>query len=266
VRSDSTLPRGLVGRPTSRAGLPYRLVLLAVRSVGRVGLRLHLETVGAEQLPSDPDGTPTGGWIAAGVPHRTWIDPFVVATLLPTEPRLVFLGDGRSIYRSVWRRWLVRWIGGVIPIWPGGRREAVETLIAGARVALEAGAVLCLFPETGPAVAVEKARPLGLGIALIALRTGRPIVPLVLGGTHEIYLGRRIRMAVLAPVTARELAGLDDDRPLPEPGSTAELRLAHAIVECLALRLAPAVADAHVATEPPPGTRKRLRRLTTAFR
>jgi 1-acyl-sn-glycerol-3-phosphate acyltransferase len=259
-------PRGLVGRPSARAGRGYRLLLGAIRAVGRHGLRLRLETVGVEHLPQGRSGDPIGGWIAAGVPHRTWIDPFVIATLLPTEPRLVFLGDGRAIFRSRLRRRIVRAIGGVIPIWPGGRREAVDELVEGARAALDAGAVLCLFPETGPPVPVERARPLGLGIALIALRTGRPIVPLVLGGTHELYLGRRIRLVVLPSVTAKELAGVGETEPLPAPGSHDELRLAHRAVEDLSTRLQTVVEDAHLATEAPPGTRKRLRRLTTAFR
>ncbi|MDO8484107.1 MAG: hypothetical protein Q7S35_04105 [Candidatus Limnocylindrales bacterium] len=54
------------------------------------------------------------------MPHRTWVDPFVVADNLPIEPRLVFFGDGPAMFRSRWRRWVFRRIGGVIPIWPGG--------------------------------------------------------------------------------------------------------------------------------------------------
>ena len=93
-----------------------------------------------------------------------------------------------------WRRWVFRRVGGVIPIWPGGGREAIETHLAAATAALDAGAVLCLFPERGPATPPGTARPLGLGVAYFALRTGAPIVPIVLGGTHDLYRGRRFRM------------------------------------------------------------------------
>jgi 1-acyl-sn-glycerol-3-phosphate acyltransferase len=264
-RARPTRRAGLLGQPSARAGRLYRLLLAAVGVTGRRLLRLRLELVGAEHLPRTPAGRPAGRWIAAGLPHRTWVDPFVVATLLPVEPRLVYFGDGRAIFRSALRRRVFTAIGGVIPIWPGGGRDAVESHLAGAVAALDAGAVLCLFAETGPPVPVPEARPLGLGVAYFALRSGAPIVPLVLGGTHELYLGRRIRLVVLPPTDARELAGLPADTPLPEAWTAEERRLAHAIVATLHARTAPVVADAHRATEPPPGTRKRLLRLTRAF-
>ena len=55
---------------------------------------------GRQHLPRTADGAPAGGWIAAGLPHRTWVDPFVVTLDLPVEPRLTFFGDGRAIFRS----------------------------------------------------------------------------------------------------------------------------------------------------------------------
>jgi 1-acyl-sn-glycerol-3-phosphate acyltransferase len=206
-----------------------------------------------------------GGWIAAGLPHRTWVDPFIVADNLPIEPRLAFFGDGPAIFRSAWRRFVFRRIGGVIPIWPGGGRAAVDAHLEGARRALAAGCVLCLFPETGPATPPGTARPLGLGVAYFALRTGAAVVPIVLGGSHELYRGRRFRMHVLPPLTARELAGLPADATLPEPWTPAERDAAHRIVAELHARTAEPIAAAHLATEPAPGTTKRWRWLTTAW-
>jgi 1-acyl-sn-glycerol-3-phosphate acyltransferase len=240
--------------------------MACVRLLGRRVFGFRTEVVGAELLPVDRDGRPVGGWIAAGLPHRTWVDPFVVADNLPLEPRLVFFGDGRAIFRSRWRRLVFRTIGGIIPIWPGGGRAAVDAHLVAARGAIEAGAVLTLFPETGPATPPGTARPLGLGVAYFALRTGAPVVPIVLGGTHELYRDRRFRLEVLPPMTARELAGLADDAPLPDPWSAAERELAHRIVATLRNLTAEPIAAAHAATETPPGTRKRWRWLTTAWR
>ena len=186
----------------------------------------------------------------------------MLALLLPVQPRLVWLGDGEAIFRSRLRRFIFRRIGGVIPIWRGGSRRAVDAHVEGARAALDAGAVFALFPEVGPAVPVDLARPLGAGLGYIALRTGAPIVPLVLGGTHEIYLGRRIVLRVLSPVTGRELAGLGPDDVLPHSNSREEREAAHRVVEALHARTAEAVASTHRAVEPAPGSRKPLRRLT----
>ena len=51
-----------------------------------------------------------------------------------------------------------------------------------------------------------EARPLAPGIGYFGLRSGAPIVPLVFGGTHELYRGRRIQMRVLPAVRAADLA------------------------------------------------------------
>jgi 1-acyl-sn-glycerol-3-phosphate acyltransferase len=241
------------------------MLLLAVRAIGRRLFGFRTEVIGAEHLPRDAKGRPAGGWIAAGLPHRTWVDPFVVADNLPRAPRLVFFGDGPAIYRSNWRRWLVRRIGGVIPIWPGGGRSAVEAYLGAATEALEAGAVLCLFPETGSPTPPGTVRPLGSGLAYFALRTGAPIVPLVLGGTYELYRRRRFRLEILRPVTWQELAGVAPDTLAPEAWSSAERRVAHRVTLAFHDRTSEAVAAAHLATTPRPGLRKRWRWLTTAW-
>ena len=257
-------PVGLLGAPSPQASRFYRLLLLGVRGIGRGLFGFRTEVVGADRLPRDAAGAPVGGWIAAGLPHRTWVDPFVVTDNLPIEPRLVFFGDGPAIFRSWWRRLVVRRIGGVIPIWQGGGRAAVDAHLVAANEALAAGAVLCLFPETGPATPPGTARPLGLGLAYFALRTDRPIVPIVLGGTHELYRGRRFRLEILPPMSARELAGLPTGA-MPEPWSRAEREAAHRLVEEFHARTAGPILAAHRATESPVGARKRWRWLTTAW-
>ena len=258
-------PVGLVGAPSARASRTYRALLAVVDTVGRGLFGFRTEVIGRQHLPRLADGTPAGGWIAAGLPHRTWVDPFIVALDLPVEPRLTFFGDGRAIFRSAWRRWVFRRVGGVIPIWPGGGREAIEAHLAAATAALDAGAVLCLFPERGSATPPGTARPLGLGVAYFALRTGAPVVPIVLGGTHDLYRGRRFRMEILAPVTARKLAGIGAVAELPAPWSSAERAAAHRIIEALHALTAEPVSAAHAATELPPGARRRWRWLTTAW-
>jgi 1-acyl-sn-glycerol-3-phosphate acyltransferase len=258
-------PIGLIGAPSPRASRFYRALLAGVRLLGRGLFGFRTEVIGADNLPRDPAGLPGGGWIAAGLPHRTWVDPFVLVDNLPVEPRLVFFGDGRAIFRSRWRRAVFRRMGGVIPIWPGGGRAAVDAHLTAARAALGAGAVLCLFPESGPATPPGTARPLGLGIAYFVLRTQAVIVPIVLGGTHELYRNRRFRLEILPAMTAHELADLPPEALLPEPWSAAERDAAHRIVAALHERTAGPILVAHRAAEPPAGTRKRWRWLTTAW-
>jgi 1-acyl-sn-glycerol-3-phosphate acyltransferase len=207
-----------------------------------------------------------GGWIAAVVPHRTWIDPFVPWILLPPRPRFAFFGDARTMARSPLRRFVLRRLGGVIPIPAGRDPRTVGLHLAAAREVLHAGASFMLMPEVGPPSKPGELRRIGGGLAYVALRNEAPIVPLVLGGNHELYFGRTIILRVLPALDPRELAGLAPDERLPEPGSSAERRAAHVLTDAFAERVAPALPEVHARAEPRPGTPKRGLRLTKLFR
>jgi 1-acyl-sn-glycerol-3-phosphate acyltransferase len=259
------LPAGLVGSASPHAGLAYRALRILWWTVGRaLGLRIVVE--GREHLPVTPRGRPAGGWIAAGIPHRTWIDPFLVWAVLPEQPRLVFFGDARTMARSPFRRWVVRRVGGILPIPSHGGPRAFATHLAAAREALRSGAVFCLFPEYGGPAPLGEARQVAAGLGYIALRSGAPVVPVVIGGNHELFLGRRIVVRILPPVTSRAMADLDPDAPIPAAGSREERDAAHRIADGFRAHTAEAVSAAHLAAEPAPGTRKRGLRLTTLFR
>ena len=182
--------------------------------------------------------------------------------LLPVEPRLVWFGDARAMERSRLRRTAFRFLGGVVPIHPGGGPEAFDGHVAAVREVVGAGGVFALFPERGPAAPPGQARPIAPGIGYFGLRSGAPIVPLVFGGTHELYRGRRIQLRVLPAVRAADLAA-----EASLSGAVQDERdAAHAVAAALHALTAEAVAEAHRATEPPPGTVRRWRWLTHAFR
>jgi 1-acyl-sn-glycerol-3-phosphate acyltransferase len=260
------LAAGLHGPATPEPGRTYR-ILRRCWQLAAAGLGLRFEVSGLEHLPRDAAGRPIGGWIAAGMPHRTWIDPFVPWMLLPARPRLTFFGDARTMARTPLRRWVMSRLGGVIPIPAAHDPRAVPVHLAAAETVLRSGGVFCLLPETGPATPPGTIRRLGAGIAYIALRNGTPIVPLILGGTHELYLGRRIVLRVLPPLDPIGLAGLDPTAELPVPGSPEERAAVHRLLAALAEAVAGPVLEAHERAEPAPGRKKRgVKRLTGAFR
>ena len=265
VMIERELPPGLLGDPSPKPGLTYRLLRLVWR-VAAALLRSRLELEGIEHLPRTVRGRRAGGWIAAVVPHRTWIDPFVPWILLPERPRFFFFGDARTMARSPLRRFLLRRLGGVIPIPAGRDPRTVEIHLDAARRVLEAGGVFMLMPETGPASKPGELRRLGGGMAYMALRNRAPIVPIVLGGNDELYFGRRVILRVLPALDPWRLAGLASADALPAPGSSAERRLARRVTDGFAAAVAAEVADVHLRASPPPGTRQRGRFLTTLFR
>lgn len=196
--SSGQRPSGLVGRATARPNLLYRLIRMLCRLAG--GLLFRVEVVGRHNLPRTPDGRPAGGWIACGLPHRTWAEPLVMMFALPARPRLAMLGEGPTIFASPWRTFLVRRVGGVIPVWRGSGTSGFEAVVDAVQKVIAAGAVFAIFPEAGPAARPPEFRRLSPGVARVAQRVGAPIVPIVFGGSHDLYLRRRIVVEVLPPI------------------------------------------------------------------
>ncbi len=189
------------------------------------------------------------------------MDPFVVMHALPVEPRAWFLGSGPSTFTSRSRERLIHRLGGLLPVWRGGM--GVDGHVASARAVVGNGGVFVQMPEgtvSGPPGRIGPFRP---GAALIAIRTAAPIVPLVMAGTEELYIGRRMATKVLPPTSARALLGDAWDATPPEEGSREELELAKVLTERLEALLGPEVEALQPGTVDPPGHPRRLRRQLT---
>jgi hypothetical protein len=135
--------------------------------------------------------------------------------------------------------------------------------VVAARAVLGAGGVFVQMPEgtvSGPAGRVG---PFRTGAALIALRTGAPIVPLAMAGTDELYIGRRMASRILPATSIADLLGGDWDGVAPEPGSRAEIELAKRASAALAARLGPVVEELQPWTEDPAEHPRRLRKRLT---
>ena len=256
ARGDAREGLDWLGRaPEVRATLQYRAVRLLARLVLFGFFRFRIRSEGRVNLPQ------RGGYIVMGAAHRGWMDPFVVLHALPPEPRAWFLGSAASTFSSRWRERLIRWIGGLLPVWRGG--VGIDQHVAAARAVLGAGGVFVQMPEgtvSGPAGRVG---PFRTGAALIALRTGAPIVPLAIAGTDELYLGRRMASRILPPTSIAELLGDTWDGVVPEAGSRSEIELAKRASEALAARLGPVVEALQPWTADPAGHPRRLRRRLT---
>jgi 1-acyl-sn-glycerol-3-phosphate acyltransferase len=247
----------LARAPESRASLLYRAVRLFARFVLFGLFRFKVRASGRDLLPR-------GGYLLIAAAHRGWMDPFLVLDAIPTEPRAWFLGSGPSTFTSRSREWFIRRLGGLLPVWRGGL--GVDAHVAAARAVIANGGVFAQMPEgtvSGPAGRIG---PFRHGAALIALRTGAPIVLLAIAGTEELYLGRRMASRVLAPTTAGRLLGDGWDGIPPQEGSREEMELARRLTACFEDVLGPAVEALHPATIDPPSHPRRLRkRLTWLF-
>jgi 1-acyl-sn-glycerol-3-phosphate acyltransferase len=240
--------------PEAKASMFYRAMRLLGRAILFGLFRFRIETAGQEHLPP-------AGYLLVAAAHRGWMDPFVVIHALPVEPRAWFLGSGPSTFTSRWREWLIRRLGGLLPVWRGGL--GVEKHVAAARAVVGNGGVFAQMPEgtvSGPAGTVG---PFRHGAGVIALRTGAPIVPLAMAGTEELYIGKRMASRILPATSVAKLLGASWDGKLPLPDSREELELARRVTDALAATLRPVVETLHPMTVDPPDQPRRFRRRLT---
>ncbi|HEV2770048.1 MAG TPA: 1-acyl-sn-glycerol-3-phosphate acyltransferase, partial [Solirubrobacteraceae bacterium] len=156
-------------------------------------LWFRMSRIGREHVPAD-------GPVILAANHRSFIDPFLIATMVR---RPVFFVAKRELFAHR----LVAWYLNNLGAFPVDRGKADADAMGTARSLLERGECVVIFPEgtrTRPGALGSPRR----GVGRLALETGAPVVPLALIGTEAIRRGWRIR-----PHKVRLRAG----RPLTFP-------------------------------------------------
>ncbi len=208
------------GHPETRVNAIVRRCVL--RSLIHALFRVRVENL--DRIPQTP------AILAAN--HLHHIDPLLLLGELPTHPHYYVLGDARTLYNKFWKRFILRLVGGVIPLerrWKEevavieaaktGRQDLLElakaiednvptggdiqTLRQIDRIVqgiLSQGDGLILFPEGRLGSDEGKLHPLKRGTVIYALRAGVPIVPVVLIGTQDLYLGKELTVRVGEPL------------------------------------------------------------------
>ncbi len=139
---------------------------------------LRLQRLGREHLPRS-------GPLLLASNHRSFLDPFVIGTLVR---RPVYYMAKRELFEKRWQAWILNALG-AFPVDRGaGDTDAMDT----ARAILARGDCVVIFPE-GTRV---RTGPLGdpkRGIGRLALETGAPVAPVAVIGSEAVRRGWRIR-------------------------------------------------------------------------
>lgn len=198
--------------------------------IRRLALRLfvrslyQVEVENTENIPNSP------AIVAAN--HLNYIDPFLLMAELPANPFYNGLGDARTIYGSWWKRALLKLTQGVIPlerIWKeevavieaanGGRAdlaslardielnvpkgnsiEAMRKLDRIVQNVFARGEGMVIFPEGKLGYQEGNLLPLKRGMAIYALRSGVPIVPIAIIGTKNLFFRKQITVRFGKPL------------------------------------------------------------------
>ena len=260
ARGDAREGLDWLGRPAGGPGDPaYRPPVLVARLHPVRAVPVPGSCRGPRERPADAGRLhparrrhTAAGWIRSSSSTRCRL-----------APRAWFLGSAPSAFSSRWREWLIRRVGGLLPVWRGG--VGIEQ-----HVRVGPGRARCrwrLRPDAGGTVSRarrDRIGPFRTGAALIALRTGAPIVPFAMAGTDELYLGRRMASRVLPVTSIARAARPDLDGVVPARGEPGRDRARPARrSEALAERLGAGRRGAPALDVDPPGHPRRLRRRLT---
>jgi 1-acyl-sn-glycerol-3-phosphate acyltransferase len=187
--SRSTALDDRVGAHSHRVPGPflYRILLPPIRRV--LEERFDLSVQGVDLLPS------TGPCLLAAN-HHNYLDGIVLAAALARP--ISFLVMPRVWHASPLHPLFHRHIGSI-------RLDVTRADVAAFRQALAAlaeGRTVGIFPE-GPFSVRGRLEPGLHGVALLALRSGVPVVPAGIRGTYEALAGRRFYIPRRHPIRVR---------------------------------------------------------------
>jgi 1-acyl-sn-glycerol-3-phosphate acyltransferase len=156
----------------------YWIVRAAMVPFFRIYFRMV--RIGREHIPAE-------GPVIIAANHRSFLDPFVIATMAPWRRPMYYVAK-KELFQKRWMAWILNALG-AFPVDRGaGDRESIST----AKELLARGEIVLIFPEG------TRIRPGSLGkpkrgVGRLALESGAPVVPVAVIGTEAIRRGWRIR-------------------------------------------------------------------------
>jgi glycerol-3-phosphate dehydrogenase (NAD(P)+) len=156
------------------------IVYWLVRAVFQPFFHLYfrMSRIGREHVPQS-------GPVIFAANHRSFLDPFVIATI---ARRPLYYVAKRELFSQRLLAWFLNSLGA----FPVDRGRGDTEMIATAKAILARGDAVLIFPEgtrTRPGTLGRPKR----GVGRLALETGAPVVPVAVIGTEAIRKGWRIR-------------------------------------------------------------------------
>lgn len=194
----------------SRAPLAERVLRLLIVAWVRLSYRFRVR--GLEHLPAH-------GPAVLVCNHVSFIDALLVG--IASRRSVRFVMDHR-IFRNRVLHWFFRTVG-AIPIAPRREDHVVrERAFEGIAAALEAGELLCIFPE-GKITHTGRMNEFRPGIERILAATPVPVIPMALDGLWGSFFSRKDGPAMRkAPRRFRARVELRCGPPVPPRAATAD--------------------------------------------
>jgi glycerol-3-phosphate dehydrogenase (NAD(P)+) len=159
-----------------------------------------------------------GGLIVASN-HRSFLDPFVIATSLPWRRPMQYVAKV-ELFERPWRGWILSRVGA----FPIRRGQSDETAMETARLVLDRGGTVCIFPE-GTRIRSGSLGTPKRGVGRLALETGAAVAPVAVHGSELVRRGWRIRPRKVKLRVGRPLTFPRTEHPSPALAATVTARI-----------------------------------------
>jgi 1-acyl-sn-glycerol-3-phosphate acyltransferase len=159
-----------------------------------------------------------GGLIVAAN-HRSFLDPFVIGASLPWRRPMCYVAK-RELFEKRWQGWLLSRCGA----FPIRRGESDEEAMETARLVLERGGTVCIFPEGTRIRSGSLATP-KRGVGRLALQTGASVLPVAVFGSERVRRGWRIRPRKVKLRMGPPMTFPRSERPSPALAATVTARI-----------------------------------------
>jgi len=163
-------------------------------------------------------GRVSGGLIVAAN-HRSFLDPFVIGATLPWRRPMNYVAKV-ELFERRWQGWLLSRLGA----FPIRRGESDKLAMTTARLAVERGGTVCIFPEGTRIRRGTLAAP-KRGVGRLALQTGAPVVPTAVFGSERVRRGWRIRPRQVRVRLGRAMTFPTVDEPSPPLAESVTARI-----------------------------------------
>lgn len=163
-------------------------------------------------------GRVDGGLIVAAN-HRSFLDPFLIGASLPWRRPMNYVAKV-ELFERRWQGWLLSRLGA----FPIRRGESDELAMESARLAVERGGTVCIFPEGTRIRRGTLAAP-KRGVGRLALQTGAPVIPTAVVGSEQVRRGWRVRPRRVRVRLGRAMTFPTVERPSPPLAESVTARI-----------------------------------------